>query len=630
MDQGNDARLHIPDEASKVLTGTGEENLRVQILLSCLWLAGALMTAGAASVPTDVLLAPASFSNPSLSPDGKRIAVVIATGHDQRALLIAALGTGTLEPLMKTTVPGLVSVDHYEWVSSEVLLLWINVGAGDGDVWAVLDTRSRVLVQMHHEGARLIRTHWGDAEHVLIYDGCEHDQLCLYNWNIRLNTGLPVAKPVAISPSFGFDVVGANEIVTRAGGSDGQRPLRWNSGSKNWEPYTPPTPSEQAAGTDGFAVARARLAELDVATAQGAILFTSGSHQAVGVAVPTAPGLHALHPELEAPALAIGKQLHGQQPRWIDVSDDLSTALIGAHEPGAPETFYLWNRAGGLLTLQSSRPELLGAHLQPVHVMNNWLDDGAAVSVVLPAAGVPHGPMLIRTLIAPDEIARFQSADYDGAVQALAQHGLTIITVPVAAGDGGPQGAAWRQWATARVQRVAERAVQMGLGTSDRICLWGENLGGYAALAASALAPHPGYACVATVGVPMRFDSFSKPLYTTEGERHRTFFVSEHLVETLHSLWASGKGADPSAGNPVVWSAQLPTTVFLAYRTYSGELGLALEGEAAPFESALKSTGKHLTFYAPEAHFDDASKWNAALYEALATSALQAAPPQQH
>jgi len=185
---------------------------RLGILFACAFLGA--MNALAAPVTDELLLGPASFSHPSLSPDGKRMAAVIDTGHEQRALVIGELGAGTFTPLMKTSVPGLVAVDRYVWVSSDVLLIWCNVGAGDGDVWAMLDTRTRVLVQMHHVYAALVSANWGDADHVLIYDLCEHDQLCMLNWNIRLNDGRPFAKPLPLATTRGFEVLPDKEVVT--------------------------------------------------------------------------------------------------------------------------------------------------------------------------------------------------------------------------------------------------------------------------------------------------------------------------------------------------------------------------------------------------------------------------------
>jgi hypothetical protein len=603
---------------------------RVRIFLACALLSTINAVALAAPVADELLLGPASFSNPSLSPDGKRMAVVIDTGHAQRALVIGELEAGTFRPVMKTSVPGLVAVDHYVWVSSQVLLIWVDVGAGDGDMWAVVDTRTRVLVQMHHPYANLVRTNWGDAEHVLISSLCGRDELCLYNWNLRLNDGLPVGKPLLVATTWGFEVIGDNDIVTRPADGTEQARLRWNSKSQQWEPYSAPAAAaaEPATGTtEGFATAKRRFAQLEAADAASPMLYTSGSRQVVGVDLLATPGLRALHPDLEAPAIEVGKALHGQQIHWIEISDDLATALIGAHQPGAPETYYLWTRAAGLQTLQQSRPELANAHLSQSHVMKDWFGDGTAVAVMLPALGAPHGPLLIRTILGENERAALQATVYDGALQSLAQHGLTIVTVPVPVGAGGGEGAAWRQWVAQRVARAAEHAVQMGLTTRNRICVWGEDFGGYAALAAVALASQPGYACVLLVNVPLQFDSLSKPLYSHAGNVDRTFLVSPTRVATFHSLWVADEQADHTAGDPVNWAGQMPSQVFLAYRMYAGATGAGLKWGASGFESALKKAGKNLQLYTPESHFDEPFKWEAGLYESMAAAALQAAPP---
>jgi hypothetical protein len=613
----------------KALTANGGLMSRLRIFLGCVLAVGVSALVRAAPVADELLLAPASFSHPSLSPDGKRMAVVTDTGHAQRGLVIGELGEGTFKPLMKTSVPGLVAVDRYAWQTSDVLLIWADVGAGDGDVWAMLDTRSRVLVPMHHLYANLVRTNWGDADHVLIYDLCEHDQLCLYNWNIRLNDGRPFAKPVPIVTARGFEVLADKEVVTRKSGDSDEDRLRWNPTTQLWEPYVAPAPktAEPSATGDGFALANERLVQLDAATAAGPKLFTSGTRRTVGVNLLVAPGLRALHPDLEAPAVAVAKALRGQQVQWIEISDDLNTALISAHVPGAPDTYYLWTRTGGLLTLQASRPELAGVHLAQSHVMNDWLGDGTPVTVVLPAPGVAHGPLLIRTVDMKEADSVLRSAEFEGEVQVLAQHGLTIVTVPVTIGPASGQGSAWRQWVAARVQRAADRGVQMGLATRERICVWGEDFGGYAALAAAALAPQPGYACVLAVNVPMQYDTMSKPLRTQVGNLERIFIASPAAVTMWHSLWLEDGQHDQALANPVSWSGQLPSHIFLAYRMYAGQNGPAIKWDASAFESAVKKSGRNLDFYDPEANFDDEAKWNASLYEALAKYATEAAPP---
>jgi hypothetical protein len=405
--------------------------------------------------------------------------------------------------------------------------------------------------------------------------------------------------------------------------------LRWNPTTELWEPYQSPAPqaAEPSASSDGFALASARLGQLDALTASGPKLLTSGTRRVVGVNLPVAPGLRALHPDLEAAAIAVGKELRGRQITWIEISDDLATALIGAHEPGAPETYYLWTRAGGLLTLQASRPELSGVHLAHSHVMNDWFGDGTPVAVMLPAAGVAHGPLIIRTIDVKDADSELRSAPFEGALQLLAQHGITIVTVPVTLGPATGSGAAWRAWVADRVQRAADHAVQLGLASRNRICIWGEDFGGYAALAAAALASQPGYACVLAINVPMQYDTLSKPLRTQVGNLERIFTAAPVIVTMWHSLWLEEDQHDLAPANPANWAGHLPAHVFLAYRMYAGQSGPALKWDASPFESAVKKAGGTLVFYDPEANFDDAGKWNTSLYEALAAYATQAAPP---
>lgn len=580
--------------------------------------------ASAAPISSELLLAPAAFSNPSLSPDGKRIAAVVDAGHEQRALVIGDLGEGTFKPLLKTTVPGLVSVDRYEWATDDVLLLWIDVGAGVGDVWAVLDTHTRVLVQMKHEFARLVRAHWGDDDHVLVQELCTDDHLCLLNWNIRLNAGLPVAQPLPIASVSGFEVIGDDDIITIPASSGSQERQHWNPHARAWEPYGGPSEAPPASSEFGLAAGRARRGPLDVNRRADGNLYTSGSHQLVGYGVNSAPGLKALRAELEAPLLEVAKQLHGQQIHWLEISDDLATALISAHDPGAPESYYLWTRGGSLRMLQSSRPALADAYLPHVHVMSNWLEDGSPVSI-LPAAGAAaQAPVLIRPLVGREEIQRAQLGLYDGALQVISQHGISVISVPVPVGAAGGTGATWRQWAAGRLARVADHAVQMGLAMRDRICLWGEDFGGYAALSA---ATQPGYACVLAVNVPMAFDSLSKPLYSMEGPVRRVFLVSDNNVQMLHSLWVSEDHEDPGPADPIRWAAQEPSQVFLAFRTYGGATGDALKSDAAPFEAALRRAGKQLTLYSSQTHYDQGFRWNADLYDALAASVLRATTP---
>jgi hypothetical protein len=549
-------------------------------------------------------------------------------------LVIFQVSGTDLKPLRKTAVRGLTAVSGYEWVSNNLLLLSVETGGGDPAVWTSVNIDKGVMVPMRHQFAHVIKTHWGDADHALISDLCGLELMCLYSWNVLINNGLPYAKPLSIAQSPRFSVEDGDKLIAMTSGPDAAaNRLTWDEAAHNWVPAPAPAPggtdarAGQAAGDrDGFQQAQTRYAAL-VADShiQAAQVTTSGSHRVVGIAVPPpGPAFMALHHDLENPSSQVAAAFPGKRVYWTSVSDDLNHALLTVQGIGEPVSYFLWSRETGTVLVARSHPTLDETRLAPTRVEDNWFEDGTPVSITTPPNGVAPVGLLLQPIVTNASRARQLLTEFNGNDQVLAQHGVTILRVPVNAPDAGTQGSLWRKRVATRLASAADQAIMARLAAPGKICIGGSFDAGYAALAAAAQSPEK-YARVIAVDIPFRPAEFSHPLELRQMtmtatpratvRRVWTFGVAEQ--RRWNTMTAQDSDGALGSGNPADWASQLPARVFLAYRMTSDSFGGALELQADAFQEAMKKAGKPIGIYAPDKNFGDDAKWLAAMDEAI-------------
>lgn len=598
------------------------------LMVACL---GVGSVASAEPLSATLLLGRPAFGAPSMSPDGSRLAMVADTGHGQNSLIVMQINGTDVKPLLKTAVPGLVAVTNYHWISNDVLLMWIDIGGADGSVWAMLDISKNLLVAQEHPYAQLVRDRWGDADHVLIRELCSIDQFCFFVWNIRTNRGVAYATAISNQKGVITHIINKDQLVADTVGADGKiQRQSWDTKTSSWvagtvadtAPVKGALQLEDVEQTDSnaaeFVNARTRFQALRQ-HANATAVRTSGSHDIVGAALPLpGPAFLSFMPQLDAAAEQAAAALPDRRVSWLETSDDLKHALLSVQGIGQPREFWLWSAADNRLApFASSQPKLDLSRLGKQQIEEHWFDDDTPVAVIMPPTGTASTALLVSVNIESAAEARSQFADFDQESQFLAQYGVVSVEVPVPRADSaGLHGAAWRQMVTQRVVRATDQAVKAGLGKADKVCLSGGKMAGYAALAAAAAAPDK-FSCLLVLDVAFKPAELSHPLII-QGMAGGANFVFN--MTGAVPQWNAMMGDEPgNSGNPLDWSAALPSRLFVAYSMYAGSPGAALERQSGDFIAAVKRAGKSVQLYDSSTHFEDVVTWVASLETAVVT-----------
>lgn len=586
------------------------------LILCAFVVATGARAAGADPLASELIFSRPTVRSPSLSPDGSLLAVVADTGHDQNALVVFRIDGTTLKPVLKTAVPGLIDVTSYHWISNDILLMWIDIGAGDGSVWAMLNIKKGLLVQMKHKFARLLQDHWGDADHVLIWELCDVSHICVYNWNISIDNGLVYANALPTTQGPRLYMQGTNRLVAELHGNDDlvQR-LVWDPAAHNWvaDGSTVKTAADEPVNgpyAERFEALRSRTPELRA-------VETSGTHQVIGATIPPpGPAFLPFADALRSPADVLAAAFPTRRLYWTGISDDLQHAIITSQDMGQPPTYLLWSANAGAAEVARSLPNIDAARLGPVRVENDWFDDGTPVAITAPPAGIAVRSVVVIPVLADRAEARARFVDYDPQTQAFAQHGILSVRVQLPhADERALHDQAWRDAVAQRLSRTADHIRQAGLAPAAKTCVGGTFEGAYAALVAAAAKPDQ-FACVYAINLPFKPEFLAQPIII-QGMRGHTTRVWNMTGSVRR--WVAMEGTEGSAGNPVGWSAQLPARVLLVYDMTWESFGQAIKPHSDGFVDAMKKAGKSAQVYAAVTDFDEVPKWNATMNDSVAS-----------
>ncbi|WP_284124647.1 S9 family peptidase [Parerythrobacter aestuarii] len=227
----------------------------------------------------------------------------------------------------------------------------------------------------------------------------------------------------------------------------------------------------------------------------------------------------ALDPDIKAAFDFLRGELEGEFGISSRTDDDRK--WIVANDPVVkPAASYLYDRDAGTLTkLYTTRPELEGAPLQPMHTLELTSRDGLTLPsyLTLPPGsdsdgdGVPDAPVPMVLLVHGGPWAR-DGYGYNGHHQWLANRGYAVLSVNFRGSTGFGKSfvnAANLEWGRKMHDDLidaVEWAVASGITPREKIAIMGGSYGGYATLAGLTFTPEV-FACGVDIVGPSNLET---------------------------------------------------------------------------------------------------------------------------
>ncbi len=216
---------------------------------------------------------------------------------------------------------------------------------------------------------------------------------------------------------------------------------------------------------------------------------------------------HAIDHHIKASFAWLEAKLEGQWGVMSRTDDDL-TWIVWNDPLNAPISTYIYDRDEGTLSpFYTTRPELEGAPLQPMHPVEITSRDGLTLPSYLTLAagsdpdgtGRPGAPTPMVLLVHGGPWAR-DNYGFNSNHQLLANRGYAVLSVNFRGSTGFGKdfiNAGNKQWGLAMHDDLidaVEWAVSEGIAARDSIAIMGGSYGGYATLAGLAFTPEV-FAC---------------------------------------------------------------------------------------------------------------------------------------
>jgi dipeptidyl aminopeptidase/acylaminoacyl peptidase len=477
-------------------------------------------------IPVETFAALPSVERPQLSPDGTKVAALVAVNGKQ-SLVIASLFTGQ----KKILPPGEVDINWWRWVNDD----WLVIGIGDTDTIAGEEIYVTRVAGVKADMTKLVPIDWKHtgqiADNVLWVARDGSPRILLQKqtgyfsyedwypsvWEADVSTGQ--AKKIVPSQTnvYEWDADAAGNV--RLGlyfESDSRRGVVYRTGGtgkfdkillKRDPDASIPIP--QVYRADGKAVViaddggRNEVYEMDMPSfALGKKLFGDARYDVDDVIANTAGNdidgiaitdkrsrVEWLNPELKAIQKDLDSTLGVGGAQIISASRDRRKLLLRVGGPSHAGSLYFWdtrqpkmNRVGWIDTV------LKGRELSTVKSITYAARDGTQIEAVLtlprgrtaknlPLIVMPHGGPVAR-----------DSEAYDWWVQFLAEQGYAVIQ-PNYRGSSGYgvqfQKLGEGEWGLKMQDDLIDGigwAAKEGIADPKRVCIVGASYGGYAAM----------------------------------------------------------------------------------------------------------------------------------------------------
>jgi dipeptidyl aminopeptidase/acylaminoacyl peptidase len=310
--------------------------------------------------------------------------------------------------------------------------------------------------------------------------------------------------------------------------------------------------------------------------------------KAVGVQVYTdRPEIHWLEPEDPSAKLLakLARAFPGQAVRITSTTSDGSLAIVFAYSDTNPGDYYVFDIKAGRANYAKASEDWVDPDLmRPKEPIRFAARDGLPLHGYLtrPHAGDGPYPLVILPHGGPHGVR--DRWGYDWEVQLLANRGYAVLQVNFRGSEGYGrhfEAAGFGEWG-ARMQDdltdATHWAIEQGIASADRICIFGSSYGGYAALMGAVREPEL-YRCV--VGHAGAYDL--ELMYSTGDIRH-TRLGQSYLGEVL--------GNDKSllrARSPAHNAERIEVPVLLVHGTDDSRVDYK---HAAQMRRALEQHGK--------------------------------------
>jgi len=227
----------------------------------------------------------------------------------------------------------------------------------------------------------------------------------------------------------------------------------------------------------------------------------------------------AIEPELKASLDWLGERLEGEYGISSRTEDD-TVWIVWSDPITAPIATYIHDReAETLVPFYTTRPELEGAPLQPMHAVEIASRDGRTLPsyLTLPvgsdpdATGRPSEPMPMVLMVHGGPWAR-DDYGFSSIHQMLANRGYAVLSVNFRGSTGfGKEflNAANKQWGLAMHDDLIDAvdwAIADGIADKNKVAIMGGSYGGYATLAGLTFTPDT-FACGVDIVGPSNLET---------------------------------------------------------------------------------------------------------------------------
>lgn len=564
----------------------------MRLLLPLLLCLGALSgNVAAREVPIRDLFKDAEFSQLSLSPDGKHVALTVQ--RNDRSLLVV---------LDSDTKKVIGSWDHGEnyyfrqvvWVNEERLLYTTSFKTGRfdyqvgiRDMYASNIDGSKRLVIPHGNFYQLVDDLPDDRNNVLVTRSI--DSAFLFKLNVYTGKFNTVATSPMDFGSFVVDHAGRPRYAV-GGMGDGSSVLYRRDGDvwtllDRTEPFVGGSMVPVGFNADDSKAyvfkrqdgAPDALWMIDPASGKGEQLSSNGTvdvddqlwssdHKTL-LAVRYEDGIpywDFVAPDHPETALFAGlvKAFPDKAVDFRGISSDGNRVLMRVYSDRDPGQVFLFDRKAGSATFLIGSMEWIKpaemAAMKPVQVkardgmvLHGYLtlpagSDGKNLPLIVNPHGGPHGPR--------------DSWGFNPEVQLLANRGYAVLQMNYR-GSGGYgdryMGAGYRKWGTAMQDDLTDSvrwAVSQGIVDPNRVCIYGASYGGYAALMSAIREPDLYKCSVGYVGV-----------YDLEVQRRDSDTAQSEYGRSYLSMVFPDSLAERNAQSPVQGVSRLKAAVMLVH-----------------------------------------------------------------
>jgi hypothetical protein len=563
----------------------------------------------AAPVSLDLLLRPSGIDQLSLSPSGSRVAALFKGRDSDSDLLVLALQSGKLVPVMSTHLGPQQSIASYTWLSDDFLAIYYESPDQDFNRFSIASL-AKHSIKVEDPLTQIVKAPWGDADHILLSVTGENCRAtvaarCLMTLNLRGGVSNSISDPLTLLPA-NFLAVSPTEIYASGRDAHGaQRDLVLDPDTHAWKAVQNGTVAHRREALWQAERLPDEVLQQEASNGmQGAIpVWTAPDHRLVGL-VGHAPqrAFLALDPRLNGLQALLEQKFPDARVALSRLNQSLTRGMVQIWAPDQPPRYLLFNDSGGLTEYPLLTPRFSPAMLGTTYVERDWAD-GMPAAVTLP----PQGVALIGAVVEPFVAAAGAGEDplyaYDGTRQAFAQMGIAVVralTVMPGEFPSNAAGGEWRQMQAARFQRVIEHVSALVRGKP--VCLLGTGTDGALALAWSGL-PHVG--CVISAGARLDSQAFGRNVQmfsmqsgaTPLGAGMASVNVTASDAELHREVPAIfGVPGSDKLADSVQWVPNLPPKVMLAY-DMKRRIEMQYAAESGGFRTAAKGAGKDLTYY---------------------------------